>query len=120
MRMFLCIVVFIILFPLVGGVNNTPASPSALISGLSLQTDEQEFEIIDVPTSPIETHHDNDDDNAIDDNERASTITESDFTMPRYVGRTRQNSIPSSTFSTLRTAIFNGISDEKQNINKSL
>jgi hypothetical protein len=120
MRMFRVLLFFINWFTLVGGVINTPASPSALVSGLTLESDDQVFEIIHSPNSPVESRHgivddnnknDNDDDD-IDANEKASTITESEFTMPHYPFRTRQNSIPSSAFSTFRTALFNGISAE--------
>jgi hypothetical protein len=112
------------LFPLVGVVNNTPASPSALVSRISVQSEEQGFEVIHSSNSPAESRPsivfdatvvEEDDDDDIDANEKASTITESDFTMPHYPFRTRQNSIPSSTFSTLRAALFNGISAEDIN-----
>ena len=117
-------VLLIVLFYLVGGVINTPASPSALVSRVSIQTEDQGFEVIHSSNSPAESRPSvvvvesvlvEDDDDDVDANEKASTITESEFTMPHYPFRTRQNSIPSSTFSTLKTALFNGISTEEIN-----
>ena len=109
------------LFPLVGGtgtgmagvVNNTPASPPMALAALSLQDDEEEFEMITSPSSPRandddhDDHHDDDDTNI--DDENASQLTDggqSAINAPHV--RTRQNSIPSA-ISSWRSAFFNGI-----------
>ncbi len=86
-----------------------------MFSGLSLHSDDNEFIIINSPTSPTGIEQNNDD---IDD-EIVNTIVESEQTIHNRFLRLRQNSTP-TTFSTLKTAILNGISDEKINKQKPL
>jgi hypothetical protein len=76
-----------------------------MFSGLSLHSDDNEFIIINSPTSPTGIEQNNDD---IDD-EIVNTIVESEQTIHNRFLRLRQNSTP-TTFSTLKTAILNGIS----------
>jgi hypothetical protein len=95
------------LFPLVG-VGNTPASPSNLFYGFSLNSDDNEFEVIESPTSSAGFDRINDN---IDNDEKASTIIESQETNDNHAPQLRQNAVPSS-FSTFKTAILQGISVE--------
>lgn len=103
------------LFPLVGG-GNIPASPSTLISGLSSYIDDNDFEIIKSPISEKEFSQFNND--IDDDDEKASTIIESEDTNDNDSPRIRHNSIP-TPLSTFKTAVFNGISVEKKTIKAS-
>ncbi len=104
------------LFPLVGG-GTIPASPPILFSGLSITSDDNEFEIIHSPSSPIGSYQNNDND--VGDDEKASTIIENEDTLNNDLPRLYQNPTP-TPFSTLKTAILNGISGEKINKQKPL
>jgi hypothetical protein len=100
----------IFFFPLFGVGNIIPASPSTLFYGLSLNTDDDAFEVIESPTSSAGFDQINDN---IDD-EKASTIIESEETNNNHTPQIRQNSVP-TPFSTFKVAILNGISVEKIN-----
>lgn len=91
------------LFPLVGE-ENTPASPSSLISKLSLVPDDTEFVIVSTPTNTRVNNQHNDDVN----DEKASNISENQEAKNNARILLRPNSSP-RTFSTFKSAIRNGI-----------
>jgi hypothetical protein len=97
------------LFPLAGG-GNTPTSPSILLNGFQSFLDDNEFVILHSPNSPTGFHENN---TGFDD-DKISVIIEDEETNDDIPHRPRQNSTPTS-FSTLKTALLNGILAEKTN-----
>ena len=96
--------VFARLFPLVGGANSL-ASPSTLLTGLTLFSEENDFVILTAPNSPTGTEgHPT----GFDD-EKMSVITEDDETRTPPSFQTRQSST-TTPLGALRTALLNGIS----------
>jgi hypothetical protein len=97
------------LFPLAGG-GNTSASPSITLSGFQSFLDDSEFVILHSPNSPTGYNENN---TGFDD-EKFSVIIEDEETIDDIPHRPRQNSTP-TPFSTLKTALLNGILAEKKN-----
>lgn len=108
----------IFVFPLVGG-GNRPASPATLLAGLSVASDDNEFENVSLPdhgkeTEPTKTSPESALDCLVlddDDNENLETIIENEV---KNSPRVRQNSIPTSIHQ-LKHAILNGIAAGNKN-----
>ncbi|CAF1169998.1 unnamed protein product [Adineta steineri] len=86
---------------LVGG-GNSPISPSTLLTGLTLFSDENEFVVLSMPSSPSGSDGTN---TGLDD-DKISTIIEDEQSTNNLSSRLRQNST-TSPFNVFKTALLN-------------
>ncbi|CAF1488798.1 unnamed protein product, partial [Adineta steineri] len=85
----------------VGG-GNSPISPSTLLTGLTLFSDENEFVVLSMPSSPSGSDGTN---TGLDD-DKISTIIEDEQSTNNLSSRLRQNST-ASPFNVFKTALLN-------------